>query len=153
MKLESIQSRKHVCKIAAKESYYATAGCLDVPLLMLYRCTNSCSHSLQQHSAFSLLSGMSSSQSRHPQGSECMLYHAIPGSQESYHAVPRIQRHLHGCQTGVVIMQMMMLTRIQIHAHASMTIVLTIHLQQFMIITMIVIIRFCTPVSKFARQP
>ena len=62
-------------------------------------------------------------------GCHC-YHHAIPGGQESYHAVSRVERHLHGCHTSVVIMQVMMLTRIQIHAHTSMTIVLTIHLQE-----------------------
>ena len=79
--------KKHLCKVAAKHAAIKPRRSrIHVTLLMLYRCTNSCSHNLQQHSAFSLLSshtipGMSSSRPCHSQGSGCMLYHAIPESQ------------------------------------------------------------------------
>ena len=158
IKQESMQWRKHVRivanKHAASKGTLATAGCLEYSSLY-WCCTGAqtaaaraCNSTAQCffiavvscHPWDVIITIMSSpgiwmyAVSRRPWKSEWCR--AIPESQESYHAVPRIQRHLHGCHTGMVIMQVMMLTRIQIHAHASMTVVFTIHLQQF---------RFCIP--------
>ena len=48
----------------------------------------------------------------------------------SHHAIPWVERHLHGCHAGMVIVKVVMLGGVQVHTHGPIPEELTIHLHQ-----------------------